>query len=67
MTMLKKIKLVFRSDRGVQFFLISLIMTGVGYGIYKGIIDNYLAEIVGIGEFDRGVMEFSVNCPAFCW
>ncbi len=41
----------------------SLFITGVGYGIYKGIIDNYFAEVVKIGEFDRGVIEFFREIP----
>lgn len=56
--MIQKMKTVFKNEMGVKFFLLSLLTTGVGYGIYKGIIDNYFAEIVKIGEFDRGVIEF---------
>lgn len=63
--MFEKLKAVFRDDRGIRLFLISLFVTGTGYGMYKGIIDNYFAEIVKIGEFDRGVIEFCREVPGF--
>lgn len=46
-------------------FFISLISMGLGYGLYKGVIDNYLAEVVGMGEFHRGVAEFFRELPGF--
>lgn len=61
--MIENIKAVFKDERGVRFFLVSLFATGTGYGIYKGIIDNYFAEIVKIGEFDRGLIEFFREIP----
>ena len=61
--MIEKMKAVFKDERGVRFFLVSLFATGTGYGIYKGIIDNYFAEIVKIGEFDRGLIEFFREIP----
>ena len=61
--MLQKIKAIFKDEIGVKFFLLSLLVTGIGYGIYKGIIDNYFAEVVRIGEFDRGVIEFFREIP----
>ena len=61
--MLKKIRTVFRNERGIQLFLLSLFVSGTSYGIHKGILDNYLAELVGIGEFDRGVIEFFRELP----
>ncbi len=45
-----------------QYFL-SVIAVGLGYGLYKGVIDNYLAEIISMGEFDRGVAEFFRELP----
>lgn len=61
--MIQNLKNIFKNERGVKFFLISLFTTGIGYGIYKGIIDNYFAEVVKIGEFDRGVIEFFREIP----
>ena len=28
-------------------------ITGLSYGLYKGMMDNFLAEVVGMGEMDR--------------
>ncbi len=53
----------FTADRGVKFFLLSVLITGVSYGLYKGMLDNFLAEIVGMGEMDRGVTEFFREIP----
>ncbi|MCQ2519678.1 MAG: MFS transporter [Lachnospiraceae bacterium] len=58
-----KIKAVFKENSCFKVFLISLAVTGLGYGIYKGIIDNYMAEIVEMGEFDRGLAEFFREIP----
>lgn len=63
--MFENIKSTFKNERGVKFFLLSLFVTGTGYGIYKGIIDNYFAEVVKIREFDRGVIEFCREVPGF--
>ncbi len=61
--MFENLKAVFKDNKMVKYFLLSLLITGIGYGIYKGIIDNYFAEVVGIGEFDRGVIEFFREIP----
>ncbi len=36
---------------------------GLSYGLYKGVIDNYLAEAVAMTEFDKGVSEFFRELP----
>lgn len=58
-----KLKSVFKEDSFYKLFLTSLVVTGLGYGIYKGVIDNYMAEIVKMGEFDRGLAEFFRELP----
>lgn len=40
-----------------------ILVTGLSYGLYKGLLDNYLAEIVGMGEMDRGITEFFRELP----
>ena len=57
------IESLFGNARGVKFFLLSILISGLSYGLYKGVIDNYLAEIVHIGEMDRGVIEFFRELP----
>lgn len=57
------VKGVFREESKYRLFFCSLLAAGVAYGLYKGILDNYLAEVVGMGEFDRGVAEFFRELP----
>lgn len=59
----KRLAAIFREETSYKIFFLSLIITGLSYGIYKGMIDNYLAEIVSMGEFDRGVAEFFRELP----
>lgn len=61
--MLKKLQETFRSESSYRQFFLSLLTVGLAYGLYKGVIDNYLAEIVSMGEFDRGVAEFFRELP----
>lgn len=60
---MNKIKSIFQEDSKFKVFLMSLLITGLSYGLYKGMLDNYLAEVVGMGEMDRGVMEFFRELP----
>ncbi|MDO4207778.1 MAG: hypothetical protein Q4D15_09345 [Lachnospiraceae bacterium] len=62
---MKKIAAVFREGTNYKVFLLSVFIIGLGYGIHKGLLDNYLAEIVGIGEFERGLTEFFRELPGF--
>ena len=61
--MKNKLASVFREDSCYKLFFITLLITGLSYGIHKGLIDNYLAEVVGMGEFDRGITEFFREIP----
>ena len=58
-----RIRVIFRENTKYRALLISLIITGLSYGLYKGMIDNYLAEVVKMGEMDRGVTEFFRELP----
>ncbi|MDR2376402.1 MAG: MFS transporter [Treponema sp.] len=44
-------------------FLSVLALFGVSYGFYRGIQDNYLADIVKISAFQRGIVEFFRETP----
>ena len=57
------IKDVFEPDSCFKMFLLSILITGFSYGIYKGLLDNFLAEVVMLGEFDRGMAEFFREIP----
>ena len=60
---LSQIKNAFMEDTRFKVFLLSILITGLSYGLYKGMLDNFLAEIVGMGEMDRGVTEFFRELP----
>jgi len=59
----KGIRDVFEDNPGVRRFLLSVLVTGLSYGLYKGMLDNYLAEVVKMAEMDRGVTEFFRELP----
>lgn len=53
----------FREGKNYKFLLMSVLITGLSYGLYKGMLDNYLAEVVAMGEMDRGITEFFRELP----
>ncbi len=63
--MLNKLKFAFREESPWKSFFLSLVFSGLAYGIYKGMIDNYMAEIVKMKEFERGLAEFFREIPGF--
>ncbi|MDR2021560.1 MAG: MFS transporter [Treponema sp.] len=54
---------VYRPGAKVGRFLCVLILSGISYGLYRGIQDNYLAEVVKISAFERGIVEFFREIP----
>jgi len=62
---MEKIASVFKSETKWKTLFLSILMMSIGYGLHKGIVDNYLAEIVGMGEMDRGITEFFRELPGF--
>ncbi len=58
-----KLSGIFREDTRYKALFLSILMSAIGYGLYKAVIDNYLAEIVGMGEMGRGVAEFFREVP----
>jgi MFS family permease len=54
---------IYRSDAKIGRFLSVLALSGVSYGLYRGIQDNYLAEILHITAFERGIVEFFRETP----
>lgn len=62
-SLLPRFKDTFLEGKNYKFLLLSILVTGLSYGLYKGLLDNYLAEIVGMGEMDRGVAEFFREIP----
>lgn len=60
---MEKIRRISAEESKFKMFLLSVLITGLSYGLYKGILDNFLAEIVGMGEMDRGITEFFREFP----
>ncbi|MDR1302350.1 MAG: MFS transporter [Treponema sp.] len=54
---------IYRSEAKIGRFLSVLALSGVSYGLYRGIQDNYLAEILHITAFERGIVEFFRETP----
>lgn len=60
---IQRSKNAFLEESKFKVFLLSVLITGLSYGLYKGMLDNFLAEVVGMGEMDRGVTEFFRELP----
>ena len=54
---------IFAPESPYRRFLLSILVTGLSYGLYKGMLDTFLAEIVQMGEMGRGVTEFFRELP----
>ena len=63
MHQLKKLKSIFSDGQNYKYLLLSILITGLSYGLYKGMLDNFLVEVVHMGEMDRGVAEFFREIP----
>jgi len=53
----------YRDDAKIGGFLSALILSGISIGLYKGVQDNFFAEIVHIDAFGRGIAEFFRELP----
>jgi MFS family permease len=54
---------IYRRDVKIGRFLGVLLLSGVAMGLFKGIQDNFLVEIVHIDAFERGIVEFFRELP----
>ena len=63
MNMLDGIRKTFKEESSYKLFLMSVLMAGLAYGLYKGVIDNYLAEVIQMGEIEKGINEFFRELP----
>lgn len=62
---MSKVSAVFNENTKWKSLFLSILMMAIGYGLHKGIVDNYLAEVVEMKEFDRGATEFFRELPGF--
>ena len=54
---------IFKDNTRYKAFFLSLLFSAIGFGLYKGVMDNYLAEIVKMNQVDRGLTEFFRELP----
>jgi uncharacterized membrane protein (DUF106 family) len=60
---MNQLKETFKIESKYKILLLTILITGVSYGLYKGMLDNFLAEVVRMGEMDRGITEFFRELP----
>ncbi|MBE6968926.1 MAG: MFS transporter [Ruminococcaceae bacterium] len=53
----------FNPNSPYRLLLLTTIFTGLAFGIQKGMLDNFLVEVVGMNQMDRGVAEFFRELP----
>ncbi len=51
------------NNSSVKSFLFSMFIFGISVGLYGGVLNNFLAEILYINRFERGVVEFLRELP----
>ncbi|MDR2177367.1 MAG: MFS transporter [Treponema sp.] len=54
---------IYRDNAKQGAFLWVLALSGISYGLYRGVQDNFLAEVVHISKFERGIVEFFREIP----
>jgi MFS family permease len=54
---------IYKPEVKVGRFLSVLILFGVAFGLKRGVQDNYLADIILIEPFERGIVEFFRESP----
>ena len=54
---------VFKKGTRYRALFASLLLSAIGFGLYKGVLDNYMAEVVRMNELDRGITEFFREVP----
>ncbi|MCL2196933.1 MAG: MFS transporter [Treponema sp.] len=54
---------IYRADAKVGRFLSVLILFGIAIGLKHGVQNNYLADILKIDSFERGIVEFFREMP----
>jgi MFS family permease len=60
-----RINSIYQPLAKVSRFLAVLALSGVAYGLYRGVLENYLAEVIRFPPFERGIMEFFRELPGF--
>ena len=51
--------------KNYRIFLMSMLFMGISAALFKGVLDNYLADILNISKSGRGIVEFFREMPGF--
>ena len=54
---------IFLPGRGVRNFFLGVLIYGVAYNCFYGVLNNYLVDIQHFNEWQRGVLEFFRELP----
>ena len=54
---------IYRPKEKIGRFLWVLVLFGIAFGLKRGVQDNYLADIIHIAPFERGIVEFFRELP----
>src|SRR5690554_5179555 len=54
---------IYKDPSSITRFFAVLLFVGLAHGFYQGVQENFLAEIVGISKFERGIVEFFRELP----
>jgi MFS family permease len=57
------LKNIYRENAKYGRFLWVLVIMGISHGLYRGVQDNFLAEVAEISKFERGIVEFFRETP----
>ncbi len=60
--MIKRFLSVYQ-DSSIRYLFISMIAFGASLGLYYGVLNNYLYEVLSIGKFERGMVEVPRELP----
>ncbi len=60
--MLKNIRTLYQ-DEHAQSFLLCMLVFGISVGLYTGVLNNYLYEVLSISRVERGIVEFPRELP----
>lgn len=59
---MNKLKTFFKTD-DFMVFLFTMFVFGIATGLFSGVMNNFLAEILSINRFERGIVEFLRELP----
>jgi MFS family permease len=62
--MLKKLSLIYK-DTTASPFLFTIVFFGIAAGLFSGVFNNYMHDVLSIGKAARGIIEFPREAPGF--